>query len=260
MPNELDKREKREESDKLDANYPLLKEFRELAPGTFKHAQSLTSMIENVCSSIELESDTLKIAAMYHDIGKTWSPALFAENQMESENQHDVLSPEISYQLITRHVSDSVAILFANSFPLEIIHIISQHHGKTVLQAFFEKARKANATVSEDLFRYRTQRPDCIESLILMLCDQIEATARSVYATQHLKVAPDIFVTNVYSKLHQDGQFDNVQIYLGQLKKILIAIINDVASMFQKRVKYDEDDLLVKENESGSKTILPSEI
>jgi len=247
---------KREEVDVLDANYPLLKEFREIAPGTFKHAQSLASMVENVCSSIDLDSDVLKMAAMYHDIGKTWAPALFAENQMDSENTHDKLSPEISYQLITRHVSDSVAILFANAFPLEVIRIVSQHHGKTTLQSFFEKARKENPKVSEDLFRYHTQRPDCIESMILMFCDQIEATARSVYATQHLKVTPDVFVTNVYSKLHQDGQFDNVQIYLGQLKKILVAIITDVSSMFQKRVKYDEDDLLVQENKNGSNGIL----
>lgn len=254
-------RQERREVDKLDSNYPLLKEFREVAPGTFKHAQSLTSMIENVCSSIGLENDDiLRTAGMYHDIGKTWAPAFFTENQVESENVHDSLPPELSYYLITRHVSDSVTILFADGFPAEIIHIVSQHHGKTVLQSFFDRARKADPKVSEDFFRYHTQRPDCIESLILMLCDQTEAAARSIYATQHLNVSPDVFVTNIYQKLHSDGQFDNVQIYLGQLKKILGAIITDVASMFQKRVKYDENELLVKEKKNGSKSEQPTEV
>jgi len=231
----------------MDSNYPLLKEFREKAPGSHKHAQSLASMVENVCAAIDMSSEllkTLKMAATYHDIGKMWAPHLFTENQAK-ENIHDGLDPWVSYQLITRHVSDTVSILFSYDFPKEVITIASQHHGTCLMGMLFEKAREIDENALEDIFRYHTDRPNSIESLILMLCDQVEATSRSFYREQiRDDVDPAVFVINIYNKLHTDGQFDNVQVMLGELKKIQAALISDVASNFQKRVKYSEDDEL----------------
>lgn len=231
----------------MDPNYPLLKEFRERAPGSHKHAQSLVSMVANVCAAIDKDSKVLETAAMYHDLGKMWAPDLFTENQSK-DNIHDGLDPWVSYQLITRHVSDTIAILFSHNFPRDIITIASQHHGTGLMRVMFEKAREINKDVPEDMFRYRTERPDSIESLILMLCDQVEATSRSFYREQGRDdVDPAVFVINIYNKLHTDGQFDDVQVLLGELKKIQSALISDVASNFQKRIKYSEDDELAKE-------------
>lgn len=231
----------------MDSSFPLLKEFREKAPGSHKHAQSLVSMVENVCAAIDMDSKMLKMAAMYHDIGKMWAPELFTENQA-NDNIHDGLDPWVSYQLITRHVSDTVAILLAHDFPKEVIRIASQHHGNGLMLPMFEKAKAADSKVSEELFRYKTERPDSLESLILMLCDQVEATSRSFYREQGRDdVDPAVFVINIYNKLHTDGQFDNVQVLLGRLKKIQAALISDVSSNFQKRVKYNEDDDLAEE-------------
>lgn len=231
----------------LDSNYPLLKEFREKAPGSHKHAQSLVSMIDNVCSEADVDTENLKIAAMYHDIGKMWAPEFFTENQPD-ENIHDNIDPLLSYHLITRHVSDTIAILFANNFPTEVIRIAGQHHGTTLLSSISKKAKSIDKDVDENLFRYKTDKPDSIEALILMLCDQVEATSRSYYLEQgRTNVDPAVFVINIYNNLHSDGQFDNVQVFLGQLKKIQSALISDVSSNFQKRIKYDEDDELAKE-------------
>jgi hypothetical protein len=191
-----------------------------------------------------MDSDILKMAAMYHDIGKVWSPEIFSENQGKN-NVHDGLDPWVSYQLITRHVSDTVAILFANGFPTDVVTIASQHHGTCVLQAIYEKAKSVE-DVEKSIFRYKTQKPDSLESLILMLCDQMEATSRAMYASDSADVEPDVFVLNIYNKLHADGQFDNVQVLLGRLKKIQAALIADVASNFQKRVSYDEDKELAE--------------
>jgi hypothetical protein len=38
-----------------------------------------------------------------------------------------------------------------------------------------------------------------------------------------------------------------VQVLLGKLKKIQAALVSDVASNFQKRVKYNEDNELAEE-------------
>jgi len=221
----------------LDSNFPLLKEFREKAPGSYKHAQSLVSIIENVCAAIDMDPEILKIAAMYHDIGKMWNPKIFTENQLDDKNIHDELSPEISYQLITRHVSDTVTILIAYGFPIEVIKIASQHHGSCVLRPIAEKVDPKRI----DEFRYKTQRPDSLESLILMFCDQVEAASRAIYRDSKVDHDPRAIVSNIYNKLHLDGQFDNVTVLLGNLKSIQEAIIADVASNYHKRIDYADD-------------------
>ncbi|KKN17031.1 hypothetical protein LCGC14_0969800 [marine sediment metagenome] len=228
----------------MDPTFHLLKEFREQAPGSHKHAQSLVSMVENVCAAIDVDADILKMAAMYHDIGKMWSPSLFTENQGK-DNIHDGLPAWTSYELIAKHVSDTVAILFINEFPKDVIRIASQHHGTCVVQAIFESAKAEDSGVDPDAFRYKTQNPDSLESLILMFCDQVEATSRAIYASDGDHVEPAVFVLNIYNKLHADGQFDNVRVLLGKLKKIQAALITDVSSNFQKRIKYEEDEILV---------------
>jgi len=229
----------------LDSNFPLWAEFREKAPGSYKHTQSLTNIVDNVSSAIKLDSIALKLAAKYHDIGKMWSPHLFTENQTK-ENTHDALEPWVSYQLLTRHVSDTVAILVANNFPLEVINIASQHHGTTVLKSIYDAAKKKDKNVEEDAFRYHTAKPSTIEALILMLCDQVEATSRSLYVDQQKTIEPSVFITNIFNKLMLDGQFDNVELKLGNLSTIQKALADDVAGNYQKRIPYDEDVELVK--------------
>ena len=230
----------------LDSNYPLMKEFREKAAGTFKHTQTLLSMVENVCAAIDMDPEVMKLAATYHDIGKTWAPQVFIENQ-SGENIHLKMDPYVSYTMITRHVSDSVVILLNNNFPRNVMKIVSQHHGTCILRSMYERAKETNPEINEDDFRYHTGKPDSVESMILMLCDHMEATSRSIYVDQkNSDVDPADLVINMLHKLQDDGQFDDVHILLGTLKKIQRAVIADVASSFQKRIAYKEDEELTK--------------
>jgi len=230
----------------LDSQFPLWVEFREKAPGSYKHTQSLSNIVDNVASAIDLESDELILATKFHDIGKMWFPQAFTENQGK-ENIHDTLDPWISYQLLTRHVSDTVAILVAHNFPIGVIRIAAQHHGTTVLKSIFEISKKINPDTNENDFRYKTERPTTVEALILMLCDQVEATSRSIYVDQKKEVEPDVFIGNIFNKLMMDSQFDNVELRIGYLSKIRRALAEDVAGNYQKRLKYGEDEVLTKE-------------
>lgn len=219
----------------LDSKYPLLQEFREACPGTFKHSQSLMSMIEGISLALDLDGDKMKVAALYHDVGKSFAPKYFSENQLEDENPHDDLAPEVSYQILTRHVSDSVMVLVNNpDFPREIIEIISQHHGTTVLRYFFDKAKKAK----EEDFRYQTTKPTCIESMVLMVCDAIEATSRAL--AQAGKFDPNKVINETLQRLIDDGQLDDVTMKLGDLKKIKHALAKELEGVYQKRVDYEE--------------------
>jgi len=219
----------------LDTTYPLLSRFRELCPGTYKHSQALASMIEGVSLALDLDTELLKLAATYHDIGKTFNPKYFVENQLEDEDAHKDIDPKISYEIITRHVSDSVVILLNDyNFPRKVIEIISQHHGKNVLRYFFSKSGKD----VEDFFRYKTTKPTCIESAILMICDAIEATSRA--RVQAGKFDPSKVIESTINGLIDDGQLDEVYMRLGDLKKVKIALGKELEGTYQKRVDYEE--------------------
>jgi len=221
--------------DLLDSTYPLLQKFREICPGTYKHSQNLASMVEGIALSLGLDVTKMKVAAQYHDIGKICNPKYFTENQLDDENPHDELKPFVSYNIITRHVSDSVMLLINDSnFPRDIIEIISQHHGQSVLTYFFKKS----GTDVEDNFRYRTPKPTCIESAILMICDRVEAMSRSLIQAQKFD-STDV-IEGTINGLIDDGQLDDVYMRLGDLKKIKEALAKELEGTYQKRVDYDK--------------------
>jgi len=235
--NEQDSVEEKEElSPLLDSTYPLLQKFRESAPGTYKHSQSLMSMIESISMSLSLDTNFMKVAALYHDVGKMYNPKFFTENQLSEEgNPHDNIDPRMSYQIISRHVSDTVNILINDcKFPRKLIEVVSQHHGTNVVRYFFDKS----GSDVEDVFRYKCSRPRCVEAAALMICDHVEATSRS--KSQTGKFDPTEVIDYTITMLLDDGQLDEVFMRLGDLKKIKEALGKELEGVYQKRVDYDE--------------------
>jgi putative nucleotidyltransferase with HDIG domain len=221
----------------LDSTYPLLQEFREACPGTYKHAQALSSMIEGVSMALGLDVDFMKVTALYHDVGKMFNPKYFTENQLEGENPHDDLDPWISSQILSRHVSDSVNILLNDpKFPREMIQIISQHHGDNVIKYFFDKA--GSEEEDKEKFRYKCSKPVSVEAAVLMICDHVEAKSRSLVQAGKFESTDAIDAT--INDLIDDGQLDEVYMRLGDLKKIKEAVAKELEGMYQKRIDYDE--------------------
>lgn len=218
----------------LDSKYPLLQGFREACPGTHKHSQSLAAMVESVGLELDLDVDFMKAGAYYHDIGKMFNPKCFTENQLEDEDFHKGMKTQISYELITRHVSDSVIILLNDdNFPRELVEMISQHHGTSVLKYFYNKSKSGDV----DKYRYKTTKPNSVESMVLMICDVVEAMSRSL--SQAGKFEPNDVINNSIQGLIDDGQLDEVTIKLGDLKKIKHALAKELEGVYQKRVDYD---------------------
>lgn len=245
-------KEEKKEPSLLDPQHPLLKDFREKANSTFTHSKSVLSLVESVAAAIDLDPEYLKLAAMYHDLGKTIAPQFFTENQRDV-NPHDSIDPFVSYLIITRHVSDSVTFLMAHNFPTKVVKIVSQHHGTCVLKYFYDKALKTNPKAEESLFRYKTEKPTCIESMILMLCDHVEAASRSIFINRAGGLDKDFnpanLITNIFSSLEADKQFDNVEIKAyGILRKIKEALVEDISGAYHNRVSYPDDEKLLEEN------------
>lgn len=220
----------------FDQTYPLLDKFRTLANGTFKHCQNVANMCETVAIELGLNSDVLKFAGLYHDCGKMNNPLYFSENQ-DSENIHDNIDPIISYQIITKHVGDTVLYLLQiPEIPPEVIHIVSQHHGDTVLQSFYNKDKAAN----EDKYRYKCSKPTSTEALILMLCDSVEATSRSLFNNEKNKVDfISLAVNKTIQRLMEDNQLDNMKIGVLNITKRLLT--KELESIYHKRASYDDN-------------------
>lgn len=229
----------------LESKYPLLEKFRSAAPGTFKHCQNLMAICEAIASDLELDIDLIKCAAQYHDIGKINNPKLFSENQDESEeNIHDKMDPYISYQLITKHVGDSILILLheAADMPIEVLRIISEHHGNSIMKHFFLKSKSE----IDDLFRYKCQPPSTIESSILMIVDSVEAAIRATTEKIKTSVARKNLITNIIEGLIEDDQLNNLTYGIG--KAIKSVLIREVDSIFHKRVSYENEEELLSDS------------
>lgn len=237
----------------FDLSYKLLDQFKTTAPGTFMHCQNVSLLCEGIGKEVGLDSEKLKLAGLYHDIGKMWFPQYFSENIVD-KNPHDLLDPITSYHILTRHVSDSVNILLNEpDFPRDVIEIISKHHGDMILQAIYIKYKEMNpaALNCDHLFRYKTHKPDCLYSTILMIVDSVEAAAKSKYNDNKLN-SHDDRLNLIEMMIEKMGtNLDNLT--RGMERTIKNKLIRELDSIYHPRVSYEtlpKNEEVEKNNES----------
>ena len=119
--------------------------------------------------------------------------------------------------------------------PKDIIKKMTQHHGTTVLRFFAELSQDDD----KDSFRYQTQKPSSIESMVLMICDNIEARSRS-YIQNGKEFEPSDVIDRAINGLTTDGQLDALT--LGDLRKIKKALGKELEGTYQKRVSYPDEE------------------
>lgn len=220
----------------LDAKHPLMERFRTIAPGTFSHSDNVSDLCEAVALEMGLDTDMMAVIGMYHDIGKINLPEAFGENQ-NGKNMHNDLPPEVSYQIITRHIGDTAVILLNEpDFPRKLIEMITQHHGNTVLRFFFNKS----GVSSDELFRYRCKKPASIEAAVLMICDSVEATARSLASQGKLETTEEkrSVVSMTINNLMDDDQLDDIKV--GQIKQIRKVLFKELENKYHRREAYPD--------------------
>lgn len=226
----------------LDINSKILERFKDRAPGTFSHCQNVKNLCEPVAKDLGLDIEKMLVAATYHDIGKIFNPGVFSEN-ISDDNPHDTLDPKISYQLITRHVSDSMLILIEETNIIticpEILNIIARHHGDTVLVSIYNKCKDKQ----EHEFRYKSQKPNCVYSSILMIVDAVEATARALYNVGKINTADERrqVVQATIGRLEADHQLDEMKV--GTLRLVRDRLSRELDSIYHTRVVYNSDNV-----------------
>lgn len=218
-------------------NHPLLKRLIEKAPGTYHHSMMVANLAANAVETIGGDSLLTRVAAYYHDVGKTIHPLFFVENLSGGiESPHQMLTPQESSQVIIDHVTEGVRLLQEEGLPQSIIDICQQHHGTTSTQYFYYQAKETDPTVEEADFRYPGPIPQTKEAAITMIADSMEAASRTLKHYDQTSIE-NLLDQIIQSKL-KDGQFADCQLTADELLKVRQSIIKGIASMYHTRIEY----------------------
>jgi putative nucleotidyltransferase with HDIG domain len=236
-------------------NQPLLRKLIREAPGTYYHSVSVGNLAESAAEAIDADALLLRVAAYYHDIGKTIRPYFFTDNQTDRANVHDELDPRISAEIIADHVREGVKMAHAAHLPQPIIDFIATHHGTSVIRNFYQIALQREDSVNVEDYRYPGPRPFTREQGILMLADSVEATVRS--KAQHGKLLHarageqeraqargegrltlEDLVGSIIEERLRSGQLDETPLTLRDLAQIKQAFVTSLQGIYHPRADY----------------------
>ena len=145
---------------------PVLRELMVQAPGHVPPQPSIVgAMVEGAAEAIGANSLLAKVSAYYHDLGKMKKPLYFVENQHDGVNRHEKLAPSMSALILTAHVKDGVELARKSKLSPEIIDIIQQHHGTSLIAYFYHKAKDCQREDCRDvnIEDYRYPRPQAAD-------------------------------------------------------------------------------------------------
>ena len=225
----------------IDPNHPLLHRLSMEAAGTYQHSCVVGIIAEAAAQSINANGLFCRVAALYHDVGKLSNPQYFIENQINNINPHNLLTPFESAQVIKAHASDGVSLGTQYGLSQNLLDIIQEHHGTSMVYFFYRKQveQLGDATlVDVNLFRYAGPKPRTKESAILMLSDSIEAAFSS------LTVADEMVLHALIEKLVgeriQDKQLDECKLTFEELGTIKKVILRTLLVISHSRLKYPD--------------------
>jgi putative nucleotidyltransferase with HDIG domain len=227
-----------------DAAHPLLQELVRRAPGTYNHSINVASLGEPAAESIGARGLLVRVGAYFHDIGKMLKPAYFAENQVAGANRHESLLPAMSTLIIIAHIKDGADLARQHHLPGPIIDFIEQHHGTTLVEYFYHRAAEQSEAdpeageVEESAFRYPGPKPQTREAAVLMLADAVESAARVLVEPTPSRI--ESLVEEITMKRLMDGQFDDCDITLQDLRTVQDSLIKSLIAIYHSRVKYPE--------------------
>ena len=226
-------------------NRPVMRELMVRAPGTYHHSLIVGTMVEAAAKEIGANPALAKVAAYYHDIGKVNKPLYFIENQTEGINRHEKLAPSMSALILIAHVKEGVELARKANLGEEIIDIIGQHHGTSVIKFFYQKAldkkerdKDEKRSVNIEDFRYPGRRPQTKEAGLVLLADQVEAASKTLVDPTPARVQG--LVQKIINTIFSDGQLDECELTLKDLHKIAKSFNQILAGLFHHRIEYPE--------------------
>ena len=221
-------------------NLPLLRRLAFEAPGTFQHSLAVANLSKAGVEAVDGDSVLIHTAALYHDIGKIVRPQYFIENQQGGGNPHDKIQPSMSALILINHVKEGLELGEKYALPTPILDSIEQHHGTRLIKYFYSRAKERcdpdTDEIREDEFRYPGPKPQSKEMGVLMLADAVEAASRTLIepSTQKIRAV----LRAVFDDCLNDGQLDQTDLTLGDLKRVEEAFHRILTNIYHRRIEY----------------------
>lgn len=250
--------------DLSDSNNSIMRKLLLTASGTYQHSQMVAQLSESACREIGANSLLARVAAFYHDIGKMDQSEYFTENDMDGLHKLNEMKPNLAATLIRSHVRKGIEKARQLHFPQQVIDIIEQHHGNSVITFFYEKAKEQDSGVNITDYMYPGNPPVSKESGVVMLADTVEAACKSMDNPTEERLTK--FIDTLVKGKMDHGQLDNCALTFGDLKKIKSVFVKILTSYYHGRIKYpnqkdpDEKEVKGTEKKSGTKTETKLEI
>jgi putative nucleotidyltransferase with HDIG domain len=223
-----------------DLNQRLLKRLLVEAPGTHHHSILTGNLAEMAAEAVGANPMLARVSAYYHDIGKLKSPKYFAENEGYEAHRHDHLTPQMSTLVIAAHTKNGAEIATENRLPNEIIDVIREHHGTTLISFFYQEALKLDDhnILDESDFRYPGPKPRSKISAIIMLADAAESASRSLEEVTPANIRN--LVDRIVRNRLDDGQLDECDLTLNEISIVAENLIKGLTSILHARPTYPE--------------------
>ena len=227
-------------------NNSLMRRLSKLAQGTFNHSMQVGNLAAEVADGLGANVQLVRTAALYHDIGKMLNPAYFTENQ-RGHNPHDdlveqdgITPEEQSAKIIIDHVVQGLKMAEKEGLPRELREFITAHHGRGKVKYFYVqwKNNHPGEEIDEEKFTYPGPNPRTREHAIMMMCDALEASSRSLkeYSEESLRNLVDKIVDTQVS----EGYFEDCDISFRDIKKAKAILVNSLKTIYHTRVAYPE--------------------
>ena len=251
-----------------DLNHPLLRRLTLEAPGTYHHSLVVANLAEAAAEAIGANATMCRVCSYFHDIGKLVKPEYFTENMRRDRNPHDELAPTMSALVIIAHVKEGVDLALKAALNQQIIDVIQQHHGTSLVWYFYKRAQQQQEEaradgkitnireedipeVREESFRYPGPRPETRECAIINLADSIESASRSMEKVTPQKI--DQLVDDIFEGRLLDGQLKDCDLTMRELEELAESFKHTLRSMMHSRVAYPDQRTERMENQSGSR-------
>jgi hypothetical protein len=146
----------------------------------------------------------------------------------------------MSALILISHIKDGVEIAKTHRLGQDIIDVIRQHHGTSLITYFYDKARqlKGEDAVNIENFRYPGPNPQTREAGLVMLADVVEAASRTLENPTPARIQK--LVQNLINRVFSDGQLGNCELTLRDLHEIAKCFNKILNGIHHHRIEYPD--------------------
>ena len=239
----------------LNLEHPLMKTMMIAAPGTYHHSIIVGNLVEAAAEDVGVNPLLARVSAYYHDIGKIKMPEYFVENQAGGVSKHERLTPHMSSMILISHVKEGTELARQYKLPETVVDIIQQHHGNSLINYFYQKAKEKTEDLNEEEYKYPGPPPQSKVAALVMMADAVEASSRVLSDPNPARISN--LVNRIINHIFLEGQLDNCELTLKDIQKVKQRFIYILTGILHKRIDYPGFDFDREGGVAGPDNQLP---